>query len=109
MTPAIEATDVETAIDACRELNLTGLAPGLEDLCHTAIKRKLTYPTFLTEALRVELDIRHERRRARRVHEARLPRIKTLDEFDVEPTVVAADVAATLQSLLQRGLLEPSA
>ena len=32
-----------------------------------------------------------------------------IDEFDVEPDVVAADVAATLQSLLQRGLLEPSA
>ena len=87
-------SDVETAIDACRELNLTGLAPGLEDLCHTAIKRKLTYPTFLTEALRVELDIRHERRRARRVHEARLPRIKTLDEFDTtaNPNVTAATI-----------------
>jgi Coenzyme PQQ synthesis protein D (PqqD) len=32
-----------------------------------------------------------------------------IDEFDVEPEVVAADVAATLQSLLQRGLLEPLA
>lgn len=32
-----------------------------------------------------------------------------VDEFDVETDVVAADVAATLQSLLQRGLLEPSA
>jgi hypothetical protein len=31
------------------------------------------------------------------------------DEFEVEPDVAAADVAATLQSLLQRGLLEPSA
>ncbi len=32
-----------------------------------------------------------------------------VDEFDVETDVVSADVAATLQSLLQRGLLEPSA
>jgi Coenzyme PQQ synthesis protein D (PqqD) len=32
-----------------------------------------------------------------------------VDEFDVETDVVAADVEATLQSLLQRGLLEPSA
>ena len=31
-----------------------------------------------------------------------------VDEFDVEPGVVADDVAATLASLLQRGLLEPS-
>ena len=32
-----------------------------------------------------------------------------VDEFDVEPDRAVADVAATLQSLLQRGLLEPSA
>jgi hypothetical protein len=31
-----------------------------------------------------------------------------VDEFDVAPDVVATDVAATLASLLQRGLLEPS-
>jgi hypothetical protein len=30
------------------------------------------------------------------------------DEFEVGADVVAADVAATLASLLQRGLLEPS-
>jgi hypothetical protein len=31
------------------------------------------------------------------------------EEFDVESDVAAADVAVTLQSLLQRGLLEPTA
>jgi DNA replication protein DnaC len=87
--------DINVAIDACKELNLTGLTAGLEELCHTAIKRKLTYPTFLTEALRIELDIRHERRRARRVQEAKLPRIKTLDEFDTtaNPAITAATIA----------------
>jgi DNA replication protein DnaC len=85
-------SDVQAATDACRELNLTGLAPGLADLCQTAVRRKLTYPTFLAEALTIELDVRHERRRARRVQEARLPRIKILDEFDctANPAVTAA-------------------
>ncbi len=31
-----------------------------------------------------------------------------VDEFDVDPDVVAADVVDALQSLLRRGLLEPS-
>ena len=53
-TPAEDAT---AAFDACRQLSLTGLAP--------------------------ELDVRHERRRARRVQEARLPRVKTLNDFDL--------------------------
>lgn len=95
MTTTPTATsDVRAAVDACRELNLTGLAPGLEDLCQTATRRKLTYPTFLTEALTIELDIRHERRRARRVQEARLPRIKTLHEFDTtaNPAITAATI-----------------
>lgn len=85
-------TDLADAVDACRQLNLTGLAPSLADLCQTALRRKLTYPTFLAEALTIELDVRHERRRARRVQEARLPRIKTLDEFDTtaNPAVTAA-------------------
>ncbi len=84
--------DLHAAVEACRQLNLTGLAPGLDDLCQTAVRRKLTYPAFLAEALTVELDIRHERRRARRVQEARLPRIKTLDEFDTtaNPAITAA-------------------
>jgi hypothetical protein len=30
------------------------------------------------------------------------------DEFDVDHDVVAGDVATTLQSLIQRGLLEPT-
>lgn len=30
------------------------------------------------------------------------------EEFDVESEVLAADVASTLQSLIKRGLLEPS-
>jgi len=37
--------------------------------------------------------------------------VKTMmaDEFDVDDDVLAADVTTTLQSLLQRGLLEPAA
>jgi DNA replication protein DnaC len=91
-TTTTSSADISTALDACRELNLTGLTTSLEELCQTALRRKLTYPTFLTEALRVELDIRHERRRARRVQEARLPRIKTLADFDcaANPAITAA-------------------
>lgn len=92
--------DLHAAVEACRELNLTGLAPGLEDLCQTAVRRKLTYPAFLAEALTIELDIRHERRRARRVQEARLPRIKTLDEFD---TTANHTITAAVIGMLNSG------
>lgn len=83
MTKATTITDAMTAVDACRQLSLTGLAPELDALFSDATRRRISHPTFLAEALRVELDVRHERRRARRIHEAKLPRIKTLDDFDL--------------------------
>ncbi len=52
-----------------RVMNLTGLAPELDTICAHAIKERLTYPAFLTHALNIEIDIRHERRRQRRVLE----------------------------------------
>jgi DNA replication protein DnaC len=78
-----DTTDYLAAFDACRELNLTALAPELDNLCTQAIQQRSSYPGFLADTLRVELDIRHERKRARRVHEARLPRVKTLEDFDL--------------------------
>ena len=95
MTKPTTITDTAIAADACRQLALTGLAPALDELCNDAARRRVSHPKFLAEALQIELDIRHERRRARRVHEARLPRIKTLDDFDLDanpnitPTVIA--------------------
>jgi DNA replication protein DnaC len=82
-TPTM-ALDTTGAEDACRQLALTGLAAQLDDVCADATRRRLSHPAFLADALTVELDVRHERRRARRVHEARLPRTKTLDEFDLD-------------------------
>jgi len=41
-------------------------------------------------------------------HTADEVEVMMADEFDVERDVLAADVSTTLQSLIQRGLLEPS-
>jgi DNA replication protein DnaC len=94
------STTTTAAFDACRNLNLTGLAPELETLCTHAIKQRLTYPAFLTHALNIEIDIRHERRRQRRVLEAKLPRIKTFDTFDTEAN---PNISAQTIALLQTG------
>jgi DNA replication protein DnaC len=93
-------TETVNAASKCRELNLTGLAPQLEDLCAHAIKQRSSYPTFLASSLQVELDIRHERRRAKRVQEARLPRIKTLESFDLTAN---NNISAQIIALLRDG------
>ena len=92
-------TTTTTAEQACRDLNLTGLAPAVEELCAHAIKQRLAYPAFLEAAMRIELDIRHERRRSRRVQEARLPRVKTLDDFDLTANpMISPQIIATLRA-----------
>jgi DNA replication protein DnaC len=92
--------DTTLAETACRELLLTGLAPQVVELCDDATRRRVSHATFLAEALHIELDIRHERRRARRVHEARLPRLKTFDEFDLDAN---PNIDATTIALLREG------
>ena len=98
--PATTTLSTTTAFNACRTLNLTGLAPELETLCAHAIKQRMSYPDFLTHALTIEIDIRHERRRQRRVLEAKLPRIKTLDSFD---TTANPNISAQTIALLRDG------
>jgi DNA replication protein DnaC len=100
MTKPTAITDTHTAIDACRQLALTGLAPVLDEFFDAATRRRISHPKFLTEALHIELDVRHERRRARRVHEARLPRTKTLDDFDLNAN---ENITATTIAMLQEG------
>lgn len=51
---------------------------------------------FLAELLAAEVDDRAERRRARRITQAKFPRLKRLSEFNVDavPTIQAAQLGA---------------
>ncbi|MHB1165278.1 MAG: IS21-like element helper ATPase IstB [Candidatus Nanopelagicales bacterium] len=93
----VSPSTAETALahDLARQLSLTGLAPVIGQACADATIARATYPGFLAAALQVEVDIRHERRRLRRIAEARLPRLKTLPAFDAtaNPHVTAQTLA----------------
>jgi DNA replication protein DnaC len=101
-TPTTIDTETAAAFDASRELNLTAIAANINELCDNAISQRSSYPAFLTNTLQAELDVRHERKRARRVHEARLPRLKTLDTFNLEAN---PNISAHTISILQNGVL----
>lgn len=103
--PGSAITEADHAFDLARQLSLTGLAPLIEQVCTDATTARATYPGFLAGALQVEVDIRHERRRLRRIYDARLPRIKTLNEFDT--TANPAITAQTL-ALLASGSFIPA-
>ena len=85
------------AIDAaCRELRLPTVRSEAGAIAEDALRGKLTHRAFLAEVLVAELDDRAERRRQRRVTDARFPRVKRLSEFDCTQSVVTEATVAAL-------------
>jgi DNA replication protein DnaC len=86
----------EAAIgSACRALHLPTVRDEAGRIAGQAAKDHLTHRGYLAEVLTAEVDERDGRRRARRVVEARFPRVKRLADFDctananVNPAMVA--------------------
>jgi len=87
----------EAAIGAaCRALHLPTVRAEAAALADTAAKERLTHRAYLAEVLSAEVDERDGRRRARRLGEARFPRLKRLEDFDLAaaPGVNPASLAA---------------
>ncbi len=92
----ITDTAAAAAIEAAaRELKLPIVRTDAARLADDAQRSKLTYLAFLADILEAEVDARTERRRTRRIHDARFPRIKRLAEFDLDaaPTIEPATIA----------------
>jgi DNA replication protein DnaC len=94
---AMSDTAAQAAIGAAtRELHLPTVRAEATRLAEIYTRERLSPLAFLAEVLSAEVDERAERRRARRVQEARFPRLKRLAEFDLAaaPTVNPATIAA---------------
>lgn len=65
-----------------QRLKMEYLPDNLDALCEQAAKRELDYRAFLTEALATEWHGRHQKGLESRLKQARLPWIKTLEQFD---------------------------
>ena len=81
---------------AARELKLPTVRADAARLAETAVRERHTHLGYLAEILSAEVDDRTGRRRARRVAEARFPRIKRLADFS--PGAIPG-IAATLAAL----------
>ena len=80
---------------AARELRLPGIREHHLRLADQAKRSKDTYLGFLADTLALEVDDRAERRRTRRITEAKFPRPKRLADFDLDaaPTINPATLA----------------
>jgi DNA replication protein DnaC len=80
---------------AAAELRLPTVRDQAARLAEIAIRERHTHLGFLAEVLSAEVDDRAERRRARRVNEAKFPRLKRLSDFNLDavPTINPAQLA----------------
>lgn len=81
---------------AARDLHLPTVRTESTRLAEIAVRERQTHLAYLAEVLSAEVDERHERRRARRIAEAKFPRLKRLAEFNIDavPSIGAATLAA---------------
>ena len=90
-------TAAQAAIGAAaRELHLPTVRDEATRLAELAVRERQTHLGFLAEVLSAEVDERTERRRTRRITEAKFPRLKRLAEFNLDavPSIPPARLAA---------------
>ena len=93
---AVSDTAAQAAIGAAaRELKLPTVRDQATRLAEIATRERQTHLACLAEVLAAELDDRSGRRRARRIAEARSPRLKRLADFnaDAVPSLTPGQLA----------------
>jgi DNA replication protein DnaC len=80
---------------AARELHLPTVREEAARLAEIALRERQSHLGFLAEVLAAEVDDRIDRRRTRRIAEAKFPRLKRLAEYntDVVPSIAVAQLA----------------
>jgi DNA replication protein DnaC len=96
MTAATETGADAAIIAACASLHLPTIRAEAGRIADDAARQHLTHRGFLADVLAAEVDERDTRRRARRIVEARFPRLKHLAEFDCHHSPVDPATVATL-------------
>src|ERR1700733_3684173 len=104
MKLSIDNLEQAAVAQQCRALRLPAVADQCASLAEEAIKQRLTYLRYLEALLATELEERERNTIARRIKDAHLPRMKTLDEFDFSK---APQIPATkIHELAQGGYIE---
>lgn len=104
MNAATHSLEVATIRQHCKPLRLPSIAESCERLSEEAVRERHTHLHFLDALLLAELEERQARAVARRLSEAHLPRVKTLEEFDFSKA--ASLSASQILSLAAGGYLE---
>src|SRR5215213_7110345 len=92
MSATVNELQIATMKQHCKALRVPTIASQFVPLAEQAIREKKTHVGYLEALLAAEVEDRERNTIERRIKEARLPRVKTLEEFDFSqsPHVTAA-------------------
>jgi DNA replication protein DnaC len=78
------ALEAATVRQQCKLLRMPTIGAQCTQLAEQAVRERRTHLGYLEALLQAELEEREQRLTERRIREARLPRMKTLEEFNFE-------------------------
>jgi DNA replication protein DnaC len=88
--PATTTVEHATIRQYCKALRTPTIGLQFQTLADQAIREKHTYTRYLEALLAMEVEERERHAVARRIQEARLPRLKTIEDFDFSQSAVPA-------------------
>src|SRR5947207_14796282 len=100
-TTALQLASVK---QQCKHLRLPTVAGQCAELAEQAERARQTYLAYLEALLTAESEERERHAIARRLTEARLPRLKTLEEFQYAENPVVS--ASQISALAEGGYIE---
>jgi DNA replication protein DnaC len=92
MSAQLGQLEEATIAQNCKTLRMPAMAQQFRAMAEQAVREKKTHLGYLDALLTAEIEEREKNTIDRRIKEARLPRVKTLEEFDYtqSPLVTAA-------------------
>jgi DNA replication protein DnaC len=102
-SPMVQLQDA-TIKQYCKALRMPTIASQFSTLAEQAVREKKTHVGYLEALLTVEMEERERNTIDRRIKEARLPRVKTLEEFDFNQSPQVT--AAMMRELANGGYIE---
>ena len=93
-----------TIAQHCKALRMPTMAAQFNTLAEQAVREKRTHLGYLDALLSAEVEEREKNTVERRIKEARLPRVKTLEEFDFGQSPLVD--AAKLRDLADGGYID---
>ena len=93
-----------TIAQHCKALGMPTMTSQFNTLAEQAIREKRTHLGYLEALLTAEIEEREKNTIERRIKEARLPRVKTLEDFDFNQSPLVD--AAKLRDLAQGGYID---